>query len=521
MKESIRPEACYLGIELGSTRIKACLVDKSYTPAATGSFEWENQYENGYFTYALEDIHAGIKACYAALKEDVRARYGLDLTSHGAIGISGMMHGYLAFDANDHLLVPFRTWRNTTTEAAARELTALFGFNVPQRWSIAHLYQAILNGEEHVGRIAHITTLAGYIHYRLTGRWEVGIGEASGIFPVGSTDYDGGMLDAFDALIADRGYGWHIRDVLPSVRLCGDTGAALTEEGAHFLDPTGDLKGGVPLCPPEGDAGTGMVATNSVERRTGNVSAGTSVFSMLVLERPLTGVYPEIDVVSTPSGDPVAMVHSNNGCSELDLWVRMFGEFASLSGMQTDRSALYELLYTHAMTADADCAGVISYNYLAAEPVAGVEVGCPLYFREKNSSLTLASFFRSQLYAAIAVLRLGMDILTEREGVTAGHFNAHGGLFKVQGVAAQCLADALSTPVSVSSSAGEGGAWGMALLAAYMMRGDGAPLGSWLSDAVFSRVEKVTVTPNAKSEAAFSKYLSAYKAGLEAQRALA
>ena len=520
MKESIRPESCYLGIELGSTRIKACLVDESYAPVATGGFEWENKYENGYFTYAIEDIHAGVKACYASLCEDARARYGVTLTSVGAIGISGMMHGYLAFDEHDNLLVPFRTWRNTTTEAAATALTALFGFNVPQRWSIAHLYQAILNGEEHVGRIAHITTLAGYIHYLLTGRWEVGIGEASGIFPVGDADYDGSMLDAFDVLIADRGYGWRIRDVLPAVRLCGDTGATLTESGARFLDPSGALASGIPLCPPEGDAGTGMVATNSVERRTGNVSAGTSVFSMLVLEKPLDGVYPEIDVVSTPSGDPVAMVHSNNGCSELDLWVRMFGEFASLAGMEADRSALYELLYTHAMTADADCAGVISYNYLAAEPVAGVEAGCPMYFRERGSTLSLASFFRSQLYAAITVLRLGMDILTEREGVTAGHFNAHGGLFKVRGVAAQCLADALGTPVSVSSSAGEGGAWGMALLAAYMMRGEGASLGAWLSEAVFSRVEKVTVEPNAASVAAFSEYLTAYKAGLAAQRAL-
>ncbi len=521
MKSSFATEKCYLGIELGSTRIKACLIDETYDPVAVGGVCWENQYKNGYFTYDMADIHHGIQACYADFKEKIKAETGNAPTTFAGMGISGMMHGYLAFDAQDNLLTPFRTWRNTTTEPAATALTELFGFNIPLRWSIAHLYQAILNGEEHTSRIAHITTLAGYIHYRLTGRWEVGVCEASGMFPLDKdgSSYHKEMMEKFNALIADRGYAWRLEDVLPAVRPCFDKSTVLTEDGARFLDPDGDLKPGIVLCPPEGDAGTGMVATNAVRPKTGNVSAGTSVFSMLVLETPLKGVYPEIDVVSTPSGHPVAMVHGNNGCSELDLWVNIFGEFAELMKNPVDISELYSKLYTYAMTASADADGVVAYNHLAAEPVARVEGGCPMYLRTKDSKLTLASFFRSQLYATITAIRLGTDILVQQEQVSVTRLNAHGGLFKVKGVAAQCLADALNCDVTVTESAAEGGAWGMALLAAYGVLSNSATLEDWLDIAVFSAVEGETCHPIARGVSGFNTYLSRYKKGLESQRA--
>lgn len=522
MKKAFIADDCYLGIELGSTRIKACLIDGEYTPVAAGGASWENQYKNGYFTYDLADIHDGIRACYADFKANVIAATGKAPATFAGMGISGMMHGYLAFDKEDNLLTPFRTWRNTTTEPAATALTELFGFNVPLRWSISHLYQAILNGEEHTPRIAHITTLAGYIHYLLTGRWEIGVCEASGMFPVNAdgSAYHEQMLEKFNKLIENKGYSWRVEDVLPAIKSCADNTSVLTETGARFLDPEGDLKPGVVLCPPEGDAGTGMVATNAVRPKTGNVSAGTSVFSMLVLDAPLKGVYPEIDVVSTPSGHPVAMVHGNNGCSELDLWVKIFGEFAELMGKSADLSELYAKLYTHAMTGSEDADGIVAYNHLAAEPVAKVEGGCPMYLRTKGSKLTLASFFRSQLYATIAAIRLGTDILTGREQVTVSHLNAHGGLFKVKGVAAQCLADALNCDVTVMESAAEGGAWGMALLAAYTAQNNSETLDDWLDRAVFSSTDGETCHPTAEGVSGFNTYLSRYEQGLAAQRAI-
>lgn len=522
MKKTYITAECCLGIELGSTRIKACLVDETFSPVAAGGFAWESKYENGYFTYDLEDVHRGLQACYADLKANVTATEGQAPATFAAMGISGMMHGYLAFDENDRLLAPFRTWRNTNTEAAATELTELFGFNVPLRWSVSHLYQAILNGEEHVGRIAHITTLSGYVHYRLTGRWELGMCEASGMFPVDAdgSHYHPDMLAKFNTLLTEKGFDFRVEDILPAIRPCGDTSAVLTEAGARFLDPAGDLQAGIVLCPPEGDGGTGMVATNSVRPGTGNVSAGTSVFSMLVLDHPMKGVYPEIDVVSTPSGHPVAMVHGNNGCSELDLWVDMFGEFASLMGQPADRSALYAKLYTHAMTAPADGDGIVAYNHLAAEPVAKVDGGCPMYLRAKDSRLTLASFFRAQLYATVAAVRLGMDILAENEGMRPARLNAHGGLFKVKGVASQCLADALDCAVTVSASAGEGGAWGMALLAAYAVDGRDMTLDAWLDRAVFASVEGETVAPTVAGVDGFNAYMTRFIKGLEAQRAI-
>lgn len=512
--EKIIKGKTYLGIELGSTRIKACLIDDTYMPIASGAYDWSNKFENGYWTYALEEVRKGVKGCYASLRQNISEAFGVNFKKIGAIGISGMMHGYLAFDKNDRLLVPFRTRRNTTTEQAASELTKLFGFNIPQRWSIAHLYQAILNDEEHISQISHITTLSGYIHYILTGKWELGACEASGMFPLSGTAYNEAMLGKFDDLISERAFSWNIRDILPKVRAAGVLGACLTKSGAEFLDESGNLTDGIPVCPPEGDAGTGMVATNSVKPKTGNVSVGTSAFSMLVLENELKGVYEEIDVVTTPDAQPVAMVHSNNGCSELDLWVNMFGDFAEIIGAAVDKSKLYEVLYKNALTGDGDCGEVISYNYLANEPVAGVKSGKPMYFRTPESKMTLANFFRSQLYAALAVLKIGMDILTENENAFADSFNAHGGLFKVKGVAQQLLANVLGTNVSVSETAGEGGAWGMALLAAYMMNKEKYTLSDWLEAKAFKAVNKETLTPEKESAGAFDKYFSLYKSGL-------
>ncbi|MDE6132702.1 MAG: FGGY-family carbohydrate kinase [Oscillospiraceae bacterium] len=511
VQEKIRQGKTFLGIELGSTRIKACLIGEDFSPIASGSHGWENRLENGYWTYSLEDIHSGVQSCYKDLKMDVREKYGVTLENIGAMGISAMMHGYMPFDKDGSLLVPFRTWRNTTTEKAAGELTKLFGFNIPQRWSIAHLYQAVLNGEEHVPRIAHINTLAGYIHFLLTDKRVVGIGEASGMFPINNGGYDTVMLDKFDGLVPQI----NIREVLPEVLTAGENGGALTEAGAKFLDPEGDLKAGVPLCPPEGDAGTGMAATNAVLPKTGNISAGTSVFSMLVLEKPMDGVYPEIDVVTTPDGAPVAMVHCNNCCSELDAWVNIFEEFSVLSGNKIDKSDLYEMLYKNALKGDSDCGGAAAYNFLSGEPVVGAAEGSPMYFRTPDSKMNLANLFRAELYSAFAALKMGMDILFEKEKVSAEQFTGHGGIFKVQGVAQQILADGLNTPVSVMKTAGEGGAWGMALLAAYTVCKDGKGLTDWLDERVFADMEKSTAVPEEKGVTGFAKYMERYKSGLK------
>lgn len=519
-KEKILKGETYLGIELGSTRIKAVLIDNTYAPIASGGYEWENRFENGFWTYSLDDIHNGIKGCFKDLAKNIYDEFGVVLERVGAMGISGMMHGYLAFDKDNNLLTPFRTWRNATTEQAAEKLTGEFGFNIPQRWSISHLYQAVLNREEHIGRISYITTLAGYIHFLLTGRHEVGIGEASGMFPIDGNSYNNEMLVKMEKLLEAEGYPMSLAEVLPKVMVAGDMGAALTEAGAKFLDPSGKFKAGIPMCPPEGDAGTGMVATNAVAPKTGNVSAGTSVFSMLVLENNIKGVYPELDVVTTPQGAPVAMVHCNNGCSELDAWVKLFGEFAALAGADMDKSGLYELLYKNAMKGDADCGGVVSYNYLAAEPVAGVETGSPMYFRNSAGRMSLSNFFRSQLYAAVAVLKIGMNILVDKENVKAENFKAHGGLFKVKGVAQQILADCLNTSVTVMETAGEGGAWGVALLAAYMMNKGEDTLAEWLDTAVFGGMKSETVDPQADGIDGFDKYFDEYIRGLSAQKVL-
>lgn len=521
IQEKIGSGKTYLGIEFGSTRIKAVLIDDTFASIAAGSHDWENRYENGVWTYSLDDIIGGLRDCYAKLSADVKEKYGIIPETYGAMGISGMMHGYMAFDKDDELLVPFRTWRNTITEEAASELSELFKFNIPQRWSIAHLYQAILNNEEHISKIAHINTLAGYIHYRLTGDRSVGVGEASGIFPIENGTYNSKYLEKLDALLKTKNFEGNIRDILPAVLSAGEGDAVLTESGAKLLDPTGTLKPGVKLCPPEGDAGTGMVATNSVLPKTGNVSAGTSIFSMLVLSKPLSGYYPEIDVVTTPDGSPVAMVHCNNCCSELDAWVNMFGEFAALSGNPMDKSSLYELLYKNALNGDPDCGGTVAYNFLSGEPVAGAENGRPMYFRTPDGNFSLANFFRAQLYSSMAALKMGMDILFENEKVTADKITGHGGLFKVKGAAQQFLADGLGSAVSVMKTAGEGGAWGMAILAAYAAVGSGKALPEFLEKEVFSSMEVYTVSPDANGSEGFTAFLENYKKGLAAEYAAA
>ena len=518
--EKIAAENTFLGIEFGSTRIKACLIDDSFSPIAEGTHAWENRLENNIWTYSPDDIRNGLQDCYASLKQDVRARYGIPLTGFAGMGISAMMHGYLAFDKDDRLLVPFRTWRNTCTQDAAEALTSLFDFNIPQRWSIAHLYQAIRNGEAHIPQIAHLNTLAGYVHFLLTGERRLGIGDASGMFPVRDRAYDPKMLQIFGSLTEVRALPWKLHEILPSIALAGECCGTLTAEGAKLLDPAGDLHPGIPFAPPEGDAGTGMTATNAVRPQTGNVSAGTSIFSMLVLDKPLTHCYPEIDIVTTPDGADVAMVHCNNCCGELDAWVRIFCEFAALSGHPTELSEAYRLLYTNARNGDADCGGVTAYNYLSGEPVTGVQAGHPMYFRSAAGSMNLANLLRAELYASMAALKSGMDILFEKENVQAAGFTGHGGLFKVQGIAQQILADALHTDVSVMATAGEGGAWGMALLAAFAVYGNGQPLADWLDHAVFAGMEKSTLSPDADGVKGWEAYMHNYHRGLAAQKAL-
>ncbi len=521
IQEKIQSGRTYLGIEFGSTRIKAVLVDDTFAPIASGSHDWQNRYENGVWTYSPDDITTGLQHCYASLVEDVKQKYGVTPATYGAMGISGMMHGYMAFDKDDNLLVPFRTWRNTITEQAASELSELLGFNIPQRWSIAHLYQAVLNGEEHVKDIAHINTLAGYIHYRLTGKRQVGVGEASGIFPVEGIEYNTEYITKTNKLLVNKGFSGKLLEVLPEVLGAGAKEAVLTAEGAKLLDPTGTLQPGVPLCPPEGDAGTGMAATNSVLPRTGNVSAGTSIFAMLVLDKPLKGCYPEIDVVTTPDGAPVAMVHCNNCCSELDAWVNVFGEFAELSSHAVSKPELYELLYRNALGGDPDCGGTVAYNFLSGEPVAGAENGRPMYFRTPDGKFNLANLFRAEIYSTMAALKLGMDILFDKEQVSVDKITGHGGLFKTKGVAQQFLADGLGCAVSVMKTAGEGGAWGMALLAAYSVCGGGKSLPEFLGSEVFGGMKSTTLQPEEKGAEGFRKFMENYKRGLAAEYAAA
>ncbi|UQU62735.1 ATPase [Couchioplanes caeruleus] len=513
-----------LGIELGSTRIKAVLIGPDHQPLAVGSHDWENQYVDRMWTYSLDAVREGLQQCYAALAADVQRRYGAELTTVGALGVSAMMHGYLAFDAAGELLTPFRTWRNTHTGAATERLSAEFGHNIPHRWSVAHLYQAILDGEEHVGRLAHLTTLAGYVHWQLTGEQVLGVGDASGMFPVdiATGGYDTTMLARFDELAAEAGTGLTLAGLLPGIKAAGEPAGQLTDAGAKLLDPTGRLQAGIPLCPPEGDAGTGMVATNSVAPRTGNVSAGTSIFAMVVLEQPLSRVHPELDLVTTPAGDLVAMVHCNNGASELNAWAGLFTEFAAALGAPSDPSTVFETLFTAALAGAPDCGGLMAYNYLSGEPITGLEEGRPLFLRSPGSRFDLATFMRTHLFAALATLRIGMDVLQKDEGVRLDAMFAHGGLFKTRGVAQKFLAAAIDTPVSVGDVAAEGGAWGIAVLAAYLRdRTPGQSLAGYLTDRVFEGAALQTEAPAPDDVAGFEAFIGRYRAGLAVEEAAA
>lgn len=511
-----------LGIEFGSTRIKAVLVDKQHTPLASGSFDWENRLEDGIWTYHYQEIWDGLQACYADLTKDVERLYGVPLTKIGAMGVSAMMHGYMPFDENGELLVPFRTWRNTITGQAAAALTDLFAFNIPQRWSIAHLYQAILNEEAHLPRIAYLTTLAGCVHWKLTGQKVVGVGEASGMFPIDSQtgEYYAEMLRKFDETIQDRRYSWKLADILPSVLSAGEPAGALTEEGARLLDPTGTLQAGIPFCPPEGDAGTGMAATNCVRIRTGNVSAGTSIFAMAVLDHPLRQVHPEIDMVTTPSGAPVAMVHCNNCTSDLNAWVSLFGQALQAFGTTPDSNDLYGTLYRKALEGDADCGGLLAYNYFSGEHVTGFEEGRPLFVRRPDSRFTLANFMRVHLYTSLGALKTGMDILMNEENVSLENITGHGGLFKTEGVGQRIVAAAMHTPVTCMETAGEGGPWGMALLACYMMqRTAGESLEDYLSNRVFQICQSTTMQPDETDIKGFDAFMNRYAKGLSIEKA--
>lgn len=521
-KSTIEAGKAILGIEFGSTRIKAVLIDQENKPIAQGSHTWENQLVDGLWTYSIEAIWAGLQDCYADLRANVKKQYGIEIETLAAIGISAMMHGYMPFNDKAEILVPFRTWRNTNTGKSAAELSELFVYNIPLRWSISHLYQAILNKEEHVKDITFLTTLAGYVHWQITGEKVLGIGDASGMLPIdpATKNYSAEMVAKFDKLVAPYGFSWKLTDILPKVLLAGENAGCLTEEGAKKLDVSGHLKAGIPVCPPEGDAGTGMVATNAVKQRTGNVSAGTSSFSMIVLEKDLSKPYEMIDMVTTPDGSLVAMVHCNNCTSDLNAWVNLFKEYQELMGMPVDMDEIFGKLYNNALTGDADCGGLISYNYFSGEPVTGLTEGRPLFVRTANDKFNLANFMRAHLYASVGVLKIGNDILFNEEKIKVDRITGHGGLFRTKGVGQRVLAAAINSPISVMETAGEGGAWGIALLGSYLVNNDKKQsLADFLDEKVFAGNAGVEVSPTPEDVAGFNAYIEKYKACLPVEEA--
>ncbi|MGN1376470.1 MAG: xylulokinase [Prevotella sp.] len=520
-KQLIESGKAVLGIEFGSTRIKAVLIDESHNPIAQGSHEWENRLVDGLWTYSIDAIWNGLQDCYSDLCQNVRQQYGVEIKRLSAIGISAMMHGYMAFDKEENILAPFRTWRNTNTACAAEELSRLFNFNIPLRWSISHLYQAILNKESHVGNIDYLTTLAGYIHWQLTGEKVLGIGDASGMLPIDSAtkDYCADMVEIFDKHIAKEHLSWKLLDIMPRVLSAGQDAGRLTEKGARLLDPTGVLSAGIACCPPEGDAGTGMVATNAVRQRTGNVSVGTSSFSMIVLEKELSKPYEMIDMVTTPDGSPVAMVHCNNCTSDLNAWVSLFREYQELLGIPVDMNEIYGKLYNNALNGDTDCGGLISYNYVSGEPITGLSEGRPLFVRSASDKFNLANFMRAHLYASVGALKIGNDILFNEEHVSVDRITGHGGLFKTKGVGQRVLAAAINSPISVMETAGEGGAWGIALLAAYLVEAKGKTLPEWLDQCVFAGNEGVEIAPTEDEVAGFNRYIENYRNCLDIEQA--
>lgn len=516
-KSTIETGKAMLGIELGSTRIKAVLIDQDNKPIAQGSHSWENQLVDGLWTYSLDAIWNGLQDCYADLRANVKEQYGIEIETLAALGVSAMMHGYMPFDKEGNLLAEFRTWRNTNTGEAAAALSELFVYNIPLRWSISHLYQAILNNEPHVRNIHFLTTLAGYVHWQLTGEKVLGIGDASGMLPIDpkTKNYSAPMIEKFNQLIAPKGFGWQVQDILPKVLLAGEDAGKLTAEGARRLDVSGHLKAGIPVCPPEGDAGTGMVATNAVKQRTGNVSAGTSSFSMIVLEKDLSRPYEMIDMVTTPDGSLVAMVHCNNCTSDLNAWVNLFKEYQELLGIPVDMNEIFGKLYNHALQGDADCGGLLSYNYISGEPVTGLAEGRPLFVRSANDKFNLANFMRAHLYASVGVLKIGNDILFKQEKVKVDRITGHGGLFKTKGVGQRVLAAAIDSPISVMETAGEGGAWGIALLASFLVNNTaGQTLADFLEEKMFAGNAGVEIAPTAEDVAGFNAYIENYKAGL-------
>ena len=521
-KELIIEGKTALGIELGSTRIKGVLIDYQGNVLAVGIHDWENSFIDNIWTYSLAEIHAGVRDCYNSLRKIVEETYGVTLKKIGSIGVSAMMHGYMALDKEGRQIAPFQTWRNTNTQQAADELTELFDFNIPLRWTVAHLYQRILDGEKHVEKLDYVSTLSGYIHWKLTGERVIGVGDAAGMFPIDSDtiDYDAGMKEKFDDLIRPYGYSWKLEDIFPKVLAAGENAGYLTEEGAAFLDETGNLESGIMMCPPEGDAGTGMTATNSVAPRTGNVSAGTSTFAMIVLEKALSKPYKEIDMVTTPVGDAVAMAHSNNCTSDLNAWVNVFKEFAEAMGMEVDMNKLFGTLYNKALEGDPDCGGLLSYCYFSGEHMTGFEEGRPLFVRSPESKFTLANFMRTNLYTCLGAMRVGLNILIDQEHVKIDRLLGHGGLFKTKGVGQQILADAVNAPVSVMSTAGEGGAWGIALLAAYLVdKKDGETLDEFLDNRVFAGNEGSTLDPEPEGVKGFNEFMDRYLTGLPIERA--
>ncbi|MFP4660582.1 MAG: xylulokinase [Halanaerobiales bacterium] len=522
IRDAIKNGNTTIGIEFGSTRIKSVLIGPDNMPIATGSREWENSYLDNIWTYSLDSIWKGLQDSYQDMASSVQDKYGISIHNTGAIGFSAMMHGYMVFDENDSLLTPFRTWRNNITGQAAEELTELFNYNIPQRWSIAHLYQAILNEEEHVSKINYMTTLAGYIHWKLTGEKVLGIGEASGVLPIDleTKDYNIEMIDKFNELISPLDIPWLLEDILPGILLAGTKAGELTTEGARLLDTTGKLQPGISLCPPEGDAETGMVATNSISARTGNVSAGTSVFGMIVLEHELSGVYPEIDLVTTPEGKLVAMAHSNNCSSDLDAWINLLDEAVSALGMKCDKSKLYEIFYNKALEGDPDCGGLLSYGYISGEHMTHFEEGRPLFVRSSNSNFNLANFMRVHLFTALGALKTGLDILFEKESVEVDEILGHGGLFKTEGVGQKIMAAALNVPVSVMETAGEGGAWGIALLASYLInQEENESLVDFLNQKVFAGKMGESVEPDPRDVSGFNEFMKRYNKGLAIERA--
>ena len=521
-KSTIENGKAILGIEFGSTRIKAVLIDEENKPIAQGSHTWENQLENGLWTYSIDAIWNGVQDCYSDLRANVKKEYGIEIENLAAIGVSAMMHGYMAFNDKEEILVPFRTWRNTNTGKAAAELSELFVYNIPLRWSISHLYQAILNKEEHVKDITFLTTLAGYVHWQITGEKVLGIGDASGMLPIDpeTKNYSAEMVNKFNNLIKPYGFSWTLEDILPKVLLAGENAGCLTEKGAKKLDVSGHLKAGVPVCPPEGDAGTGMVATNAVKQRTGNVSAGTSSFSMIVLEKDLSKPYEMIDMVTTPDGSLVAMVHCNNCTSDLNAWVNLFKEYQELMGMPVDMDEIFGKLYNNALTGDADCGGLISYNYFSGEPVTGLAEGRPLFIRTAGDKFNLANFMRAHLYASVGVLKIGNDILFNEEKIKVDRITGHGGLFRTKGVGQRVLAAAINSPISVMETAGEGGAWGIALLGSYLVNNDKKQsLSDFLDEKVFAGNTGTEVAPTAEDVAGFYKYIEEYKACIPVEEA--